>query len=197
VLNASQADVRRVEAAIEAQPSQDPAWWDVVAKFRAAAARMEQTYQRLLGVADYARSRPGLATRYGQLVQNAAALRATVADIRAKLEAAVNWMRSLGSAVGLSGLGILPVIGVAAVAAAIAMVTKWTTETLTFLKSVEEQKRLEAAGVPPERAAEIVRETASASRSALFDLGGFAKWVPIVGLGVAGWWAWNRWGRRG
>lgn len=187
---ASQGDIRRFElesqAASEPAP-QDPAWWDAVARFKAAAAQMEQSYQRLLALRDYAASRPALSARYRALVSRASTIRSTVADIKAKLESAVDWFRSIGAAVGLNGLGVLPILGIAAIAAAIALITKWTTDAAVFFRAVNEQRRLEAAGVAPERAAEIVRETAAAARGAGLD-----KWLPLVLLAGVGWFAWSQ-----
>lgn len=193
---ASQADVRRIEQAIEAQalaPAPDPAWWNVVEQFKSAAAAMESHYRRLVSLADYAASRPALKAQFDALMRRASTLRSNVARIRAQLGAAVDWVRSMGAAAGLSGLGVLPLIGIAAIAAAIALVTKWSTDTLAFFRAVDEQRRLEAAGVAPERAAEIVRQTAAAARGA-----GLGTWIPIVLLAGGGWLAWTllRGGRR-
>lgn len=192
MFSASQADVRALDNALEAQASaatQDPAWWNVVGQFRSAAAKMEETYARLASLADYVATRPAFAVQWNALMSRAATLRATVQEIRDKVASALNFLRSIGSSIGLSGLGILPaVIGVAAVAAAIAMVTKWTTDAINFQRAVEEQQRLERAGVPPERAAEIVRSTAAASQRSLFSFS--VPWWPIALVAGAGGLAW-------
>lgn len=187
---ASQADVRYVDNAIEAQASvaQDPAWWNVVAQFKAAAAAMDSAYERLMGEADYVATRPALKAQFDPLVQRAASVRATVESIRSSLEGAVDWLKSVGAAVGLSGLGVLPLLGIAAIAAAVALVVKWTADTVKFLRVVAEQRRLESAGVAPERAAEIVRSTAAAAAGTASS-----SWlIPIAALVVGGYFLWSQ-----
>ncbi len=192
---ASQADVRYVENAIEAQASaaQDPAWWNVVAQFKAAAAAMESAYERLIREADYVAARPALQAQFDALVRRAASVRATVESIRAQLAGAVDWLRSVGAAVGLNGLGVLPVLGIAAIAGAVALVAKWTTDTIKFLTVVAEQRRLEAAGVAPERAAEIVRGTAAAAAGTASS----SWWIPVAALVVGGYFLWSQTRRTG
>lgn len=191
MLSASQADVRYVDNAIEAQSlvAQDPAWWNVVAQFKAAASAMEQAYERLMGEADYVAARPALRAQFDALVRRAATVRATVENIRAKLDSALDWFSSIGESIGLNGLGVLPVIAIAAIAAAVALVVKWTTDTIKFLKVVNEQRRLEAAGVAPERAAAITQQTAAAASGAQ------ASWswlLPAALVGVGGYFVWRQ-----
>lgn len=188
---ASQADVRYVDNAIDAQSSvaQDPAWWNVVAQFKAAAQAMEQAYARLMSQADYIRSRPALRAQFDALASRASLVRSTVQSIRSNLESAVDWLRSVGAAVGLNGLGVVPLIGIAAIAAAVALVTKWTTDTIKFLAVVSEQRRLEAAGVAPERAAEITRGTAATAAGIATG----AQWlIPLGIIGLGAWFLWKR-----
>lgn len=191
MLSASQADVRYVDNAIEAQSAltADPAWWNVVAQFKSAAAGMEQAYDRLMSEADYVAQRPALRAKFDSLVSRAATVRATVESVRDKLASAVDWFNSLGASLGLNGLGILPIIGIAAIAAAVALVVKWTTDTIKFLKLVSEQRRLEAAGVAPERAAEITQQTAAAASGAQ---AGWSWLLPVAALGVGGYFVWRQ-----
>lgn len=178
-------DLEVIQASQSAGAGATTQWWDLTGKFRAAADELERAYQQVTATAQYAAARPELKSRYDALMSRVASLRATIQSTLAQINRATEFFRSL---VGLQGLGVVPVIAVAVIAAALAAVIKWTTDAALYLKMVSEQKRLEAAGVEPERAAQIAREGRAAG--GLFS--GIAqqlKWPLIFGIGAlaVGW----------
>lgn len=56
------------------------------------------------------------------------------------------------------GLGLLPVVPIAVLGASIAAMTKWTYDFVKFMTAVKEQRRLEATGMSPDKAAEIANQ---------------------------------------
>lgn len=170
----SQGDVRAFETQGAAAT---PEWWNVVGKFRAAAADLEAKYAQLQQLASYVSTRPQFRSQYNALMARVKVLRSTISGILAKVNGAISFFKSIGSAVGLGELGILPVIAIAAIAAALAAIAKWTLDAVTFMKRIEEQRRLESAGVEPGRAAEIVSKQAEAG--SLFG-GVTGKIIPLA-----------------
>jgi hypothetical protein len=92
---------------------------------------------------------------------------------------------------GLSGLGVIPIIiwGGIAVGTAIGVfvsVGNWLTETKTFAMRVEEAKRLEAQGIPPDRVTQILTQRFGAPGSSTGGtIFGFPiKWIVIGALGL-------------
>lgn len=59
------------------------------------------------------------------------------------------------------GLGIVPLIPVAVLGASIAAMTKWSLDFVKFMEAVKEQRRLEATGMDPAKAAEIANQKLS------------------------------------
>ena len=91
---------------------------------------------------------------------------------------------------GLSGLGVIPVIiwGGIAVGTAVGVlvsVGNWLTETKTFAMRVEEAKRLEAQGIPPDKVTQILTQRFGVPGS---SAGATIFGVPIkwLAFGIAG-----------
>jgi hypothetical protein len=174
-------------AELVATEQQSAEWWNLVARFRQAAAQVDQVLERLRAQEDAARSDPGLSSQYDAIMQRAAELRATIADYLGKIDAAVQWLKGAGAwiadAFGFNGLGALPVlIGVAAIAAALAAVTKFLTDAWALSKRIDEQQRLEARGLTPQEAAAVVeRGTAGSAGSQWLKLLAGAAAVGFVG----------------
>lgn len=81
------------------------------------------------------------------------------------------------------GLGAVPVIvPIAVIAAAAAAITKWTYDYNAFNKKYEEYRRLQASGISPAQAGQIVQRTFAGS-GILANLGQIAP-VLLVGAGI-------------
>lgn len=175
-------------ADVVATEQQSAEWWDLVARFRQAAAQVDQVLDRLRSQEGAARRDAALSAEFDSIMGRAAELRATIADYLGKIDTAVQWLRGAGSWIaetfGFGNLSALPVlIGVAAIAAALAAVTKFLTDAWSLSKRIEEQQRLEATGLTPAQAAAVM------DRSILGSAG--SQWLKILGgvaaLGVVGW----------
>lgn len=91
---------------------------------------------------------------------------------------------------GLSGLGVVPVIiwGGVAVGTAIGVlvsVGNWLTETKTFAMRVEEAKRLEAQGLTPEQVTRTLTQRFGEPAAAGGTIFGVSiKWIVIGGIAL-------------
>lgn len=184
-------------AEVIATEQQSAEWWNLVARFRQAAAQVDQVLDRLRAQEGAARSDPALSSEFDSIMRRAAELRATIGDYLAKIDAAVQWLKGAGSWIsdvfGFNGLGALPaLIGIGAIAAALAAVTKFLTDAWALSRRIEEQQRLEARGLSPQEAAAVVE------RSAVGSAG--SQWLKLlaggVAIGVVGWLIMQR-GRHG
>lgn len=103
-----------------------------------------------------------------------------VGTIATGAETAWDWAKS---ELGLEGLGFLPVlIPVAVIGAAVAGIVYWMDDYATLNKKVAEQKRLEATGMSPAKAAEIVQKTFGSVGGGLFSN---VKTIAYIGLAGA------------
>lgn len=101
--------------------------------------------------------------------------------------AAANWAKSLFSSGEVSGLGFFPaLVPLAVIGASAAAVTYWVTDAQNFQAKIAEQKRLEAMGVPPAQASQMVEKTFSSGVTKLFsgafDLGKISSVLGILFL---------------
>jgi hypothetical protein len=176
---------------------QSAEWWNLVARFREASQRVDQVLATLWSQEATARTNPALSSEFDVVMNRAQQLRASIADTLSRIDGAVSWVRDAGdwlkSAFGLQGLGIVPlVIGIGAITAALAAVTKFLTDAWSLSKRIEEQQRLEATGLTPQEAANVMERTtgSSAGRSFLVSL------IPFAALALAGWYLVNKMQRK-
>jgi len=135
-----------------ATKGEEVAWYNLVGQFRAKAQQFEQIYNKLMSDQSYALSNPALASDYRALLQIGRVTRAKIIATRNKIDSVIGWLKGL---VGMNELGFIPLIPIAIVAASLAAITKWVTDAYAMSARIDEAKRLEAKGVPPERAAKI------------------------------------------
>ena len=175
-------------ADVIATEQQSAEWWNLVARFRQAAAQVDDVLSRLRSQEAAARTSAALSAEYDEVMARASSLRATIADYLGRIDAAVQWLKGAGAwiseAFGLNGLGALPaLIGIGAIAAALAAVTKFLTDAWALSKRIEEQQRLEARGLSPQDAAAVIERTTTASASSQW-----LKWLAgAAAVGVVGW----------
>ncbi len=180
-----------------------PEWWNVVGQFRAKVDEFENNYQGLLAQRDFVQTRPALAAKWNQMVQDGAAIRRSNQDILDKIDAVENavgqavdtvesgassawdWIKSQ---VGLSGLGfVMVLVPIAVIVTALAAIAKWSLDALNFSKTLEETRRLEATGVAPATAAEIVATQRGNTTGSPFSFLGFQinPWFVVGGFALA------------
>lgn len=177
----------------QATEGQTTEWWNLVARFKEAAARVDQVLDTLRGQEAAARQSPGLSAEYDQVMRRAAELRATIADLLARISGAVDWVRGAGDwfsqTFGLSGLGVVPVvIGVAAITAALAAVTKFLTDAWSLSKRIDEQIRLEGQGLTPQEAAAVVERSTQSSAGRQF----LVSMIPFGAIALVGYMIWRQ-----
>ncbi|MEN9924366.1 MAG: hypothetical protein RL268_492 [Pseudomonadota bacterium] len=168
--------------------TQSAAWWDLVARFKAAAQQVDQVLNTLRTQEGAARSDPALSGQYDAIMGRAAALRQTIGDYLSKIDTAVQWVKGAGQwvadAVGLNGLGFVPVlIGIGAITAALATVTAFLSDAWALSKRIEEQHRLEARGLSPQEAAQVVDRSTAASAGSSW----IKQLAAVLGVAALGW----------
>ena len=142
-----------------ADATQAAQWWDLLGKFREASANVDAVLARLRSQEDAARRNAILSREFDAMMSRAATMRAGIASTLQTIEGAIASLRGLVDWIpGLGTLGnpLLPVLGVAAVAASLASITKFLVDAWALSKRIDEQMRLEAAGLTPQEAAGVV-----------------------------------------
>ena len=165
------------------QAGAEPAeWFNVWGKLKEILARLDQSVATLRAAERFALSRPNLAPEY----------RAKMAEIETMRGRAI-WLRdtikSVMSTFGveLSGLGALPALLIwPAVAGGVAWLGSKALDLWQFSQRVAEQQRLEAGGMPPAQAAQIVRATAAAGSFGAM-LGNLGTVLVIGGVLFGAW----------
>jgi hypothetical protein len=148
-----------------------------------------------------AKQSPEVQQEYNELMNRGSSIRSTIETVTGAIDKAAamydsvkTWlMERFGfseieadNQMQIGGLGIAPLVaigGAAAISAGVAAITAWVTDAWTVNKRLEEIRRLEAQGIPPEKAAEIVGKTIPAPTGLFGDLGKLA--VPLMLVAAA------------
>lgn len=167
-------------------------WYSVVTDFPNYWVNLQKNFQGLLAQSDYIVTKhPELRAQYDQMVREGSELyqrmfnlNETVNSIKSNWNAFTGWLQS---AVGMSGLGILPVIpvaiGAAAAGSTLYLVGQWLTKAAEMAKRIDLYKSEEAKGATPEQAASVVdRVLGKPSAGTLFGLP--IKWLVIGGIAL-------------
>lgn len=168
-------------------------WWDLVGKWKKAAADFDQRYQALMAQERFVSQRPALLREWRKLVESGNRTRSQITSAANALKkvtggaaAAWDWLKSKTGLGDVGGLGILPLLPVAAIAAAIGAVSKWVLDARAFDKRLAEQQRLEQQGLSPDQASKIVVQTAQGEASGvpMLSFMGF-RINPVLLVGAA------------
>lgn len=167
-------------------------WYSVVTDFPNYWVNLQKNFQGLLAQSDYIITKhPELRAQYDQMVREGSELyqrmfnlNETVNSIKSNWNAFTGWLQS---AVGMSGLGILPVIpvaiGAAAAASTLYLVGQWLSKAAEMAKRIDLYKSEEAKGLSPQQAAANVDMVlGKPSEGTFFGLP--IKWLVIGGIAL-------------
>lgn len=167
-------------------------WYSVITDFPSYWDNLQKNYQGLIAQANYIYTKhPELKAEYdkllnegGALYNKMAAINETVTNIKSNWNAFTSWLQS---AVGISGLGILPAIPIAISAAAAAgviySVAQWLTKNAELAARLDIFHAAEAKGATPAQASEIANRTIGVPSSGSF-FGLPIKWLVIGGIAL-------------
>lgn len=127
--------------------------------FRDKARSFNLKYTRLQAMQNDVRKYPALNIEYQKLMGDGATIRNTIRRVTGGIDNVVGWFNNIfGRDTQLKGMGLLPLIPVAVVIASLAGMGKWASDVYMFERRFEEIKRLERAGLSPEKASDLVSE---------------------------------------
>jgi len=167
-------------------------WYSVITDFPSYWDNLQKNYQGLIAQADYIYTKhPELKTEYdkllnegGALYNKMAAINETVTGIKSNWNSFTSWLQS---AVGISGLGILPAIPIAITAASAAgviySVAQWLTKNAELAARLNIFHEAESKGATPAQAAQIANQTIGEPSSGMF-FGLPIKWLVIGGIAL-------------
>ena len=137
-------------------------WYSVVTDFPNYWVNLQKNFQGLLAQSNYIVTKhPELRSQYDQMVREGSelynrmnTLNETINSIKSNWNAFTGWLKST---VGMSGLGILPIIpvaiGAAAAGSTLYLVGQWLTKAAEMAKRIDLYKSEEAKGLSPQQAA--------------------------------------------
>ena len=165
----------------------------IIERFKARIAEFQEWFTRLGQVGD--RVPPEMMGEYENLISRGSTIQSTIDTITGGIDKAVSWFKG---AFGLDAvtlakrgqLGAIPLLPVAAISGAMALIGYWITDTMQFIRRMDEFERLRAQGVPPDEAAKAVQTTATAPP--LFGMDIQQLVIPLVILGGVWWFMRNR-----
>lgn len=161
-----------------------PAWYRFVSDYPAAHAQFTTNYNALLRLRPYVTQRhPELLAQYNQMVLSGSDNARKLASLSSVRNTAMDWLGAAGRFVGLNGLGILPVvaIGVISAGATLAAVGYWVTDAYKFAQKLNALQALEARGLSPQAAAEVIQKTLGDKPFSLF---GVSLTPVLLGAGL-------------
>jgi hypothetical protein len=175
-----------------ATPEQETAWYDVVGKFRNAAADYDRAISTAQSYADVAAESPELKAQYDAAMSTYDTLRERIASVQQAISSAMGWFRNLFSAAspGMHGLGILPLVPIALVTATLAVVAYEARQVWTLNAKLSAAADLRRQGVPAAQAAEMVAQITGESPDSggivgMLIGGGNVKRLVWIGAGAA------------
>lgn len=182
---------------VTATPEQETAWYDVVGKFRNAAADYDRAISTVQTYADVAAESPELKAQYDAAMSTYETLKEKIAYVQQAVASAMGWFRNLFSAVspamrdgGMHGLGILPLVPIALVSGTLAVVAYEAKQVWTLNAKLSAAADLRRQGVPPAQAAEMVATITGESPDSggivgMLIGGGNVKRLVWIGAGAA------------
>lgn len=158
-------------------PDNQTAWYDVIGKFKAKASEFERERLKLEKYKTLAARNPKTKAEFERLSGQGVSIKANIQKITSSVSDTWNWLKS---SIGLSGLGILPLIPIAVVAGSVTLMSKWLADAYMFNKKMESIEKLQAKGVSASEASAIVDRADQPIGSGLF--GGIGKSVVLIAL---------------
>jgi hypothetical protein len=167
-------------------------WYSVITDFPNYWDNLQKNYQGLLAQADYIyKKHPELKSQYDSMVNEGStlfnrmnAISNSIANIKSSWNNFTGWLKG---AVGLSSLGILPVIplaiGAATAGGTLYLVGQWLTKAAEMAKRIDLYKSEEAKGLSPQQAASNVDLVLGKPTSgSIFGIP--IKWIFIGGIAI-------------
>ena len=116
------------------------------------------TYKNLYAKKDELKKYPALQPQYNNLLTGGLGIREKITYVTNKIDAVAGWFKNIFGMDGLTGdnLGVIQLIPLAVIGGSTALISKWVKDVIIFNKKLAETRRLEATGVPPEKAAQMV-----------------------------------------
>lgn len=144
----------------------------IITDFKAKAREFWTLWERLESrEMEVANQSPDIKRQYAELLTRGENIRTKVEWITGLIDKAANayadvkdWLTDTFGLGDLSynqvaGLGVIPLIPVAIIGASVAAIGYWIKDAYQFNAKLDEIKRLERRGIPPDQAARIVERT--------------------------------------
>jgi len=171
---------------VPATPVQDQG---ALESFKTRAAEFMQTFNFLKGKEPVIARHPELKSDYTSLMDKGDWVRAAIEKVTSGVDALTGWFRSTFGAASADQLGFVPLIPLAVIAASTAAIAKWMSDAYTFSRRLSAIEKLEAGGMSPQQAADLVAAQEPAGLLN-FKLGG-AMPVYIIGIGALAYLMWR------
>lgn len=159
----------------------------MIEKFKAKANEFMQALNKLNSIDDIP---PNLQAEYSDLQGTAQYIQSTIGWITSTVDSITGFFSDFFQFDGISAtrdyingnntnnLGLLPILPIAAITASLGVMSKFIADVYLFERKVTEQKRLEATGMQPEEAAQVVDKITGTGL--VQNLAGIAKPVGFV-----------------
>jgi len=156
-------------------------------RFKAKANEFMNALDRLNNIGEVP---PNLAEEFSYLTTTAEVVSGTIQTITGTVDSVTGFFSDFFAFDGVAatrdyinnkpaqGMGLIPLIPVAMIAGAIAAMSKFIADVYVFERKITEQKRLEATGMKPEQAAQIVDKISG--QGVIQQLQGLAKPVGFA-----------------
>lgn len=165
----------------------------IIERFKARIAEFTSLFSRLSGVGSNVP--PEMRGEYETLISRGTTIQSTIDNLTGGINTAVDWFRGAFGldAVGMARrgeLGVLPLLPVAAISGAMALIGYWITDTMKFIKKMDQFEQMRAQGVPAAEAAQAVQTAGAGMPIFGIDL---QRWiVPMAILGGVWWFIRNK-----
>ena len=161
-------------------------------EFKARATEFAKQFSFLQGKSAVVARHPKLKADYTALMDRGAWVRSAIEKVTGATDTVVGWFKNLlgGVEVETRSLGFLPLVPVAIIAASTAAIAKWMSDAYVFGRKLRAVEDLEAKGLSPQEAAELVKGQEGAGLFN-FSLGGAAMPVYVLGIGALAYLMWR------
>lgn len=165
----------------------------IIERFKARIAEFKSLFSRLSAVSSQVPAE--MQGEYENLVSRGSTIQTTIDTLTGAINKAVDWFKGAFGmdAVGMARqgqLGLIPLLPVAAISGALALIGYWITDTMQFIKKMDQFEQLRAQGVSAAEAAKAVQTAATGAP--LFGVDLQAWIVPMVILGGVWWFMRNK-----